>query len=298
MNRRNILVCLLALCVLWGCAGHAPRHAIVVQAHPQANPWTHLDLKNDPNCFQFAIVADRTGGQRPGVFEDAMEKLNLLQPEFVMCVGDLIEGKTEDRAQVNREWNELVGFVERLEMPFFFVLGNHDLSNDVMVDVWRERFGRPYYHFVYRDVLFLCLDTEDPPASHMSEAQAEYVADALAENPDVRWTLVFMHKPLWEGEEQRGWEKIEALLDGRDYTVFAGHHHTYLKSERLGRRYILLSTTGGSSSLEGPAAGQFDHVVWVTMTQDGPRLANLMLDGIWDENIRTEETAALAEQAS
>jgi hypothetical protein len=39
------------------------------------NPWTHLDLVNDPENFQFAIVTDRTGGHRAGVFPDAMRKL-------------------------------------------------------------------------------------------------------------------------------------------------------------------------------------------------------------------------------
>jgi hypothetical protein len=29
------------------------------------------------------------------------------------------------------------------------------------------------------------------------------------------------------------------------------------------------------------------------MMEDGPRIANLLLEGIWDENVRTEETAAL-----
>ena len=28
------------------------------------NPWTHLNLNNQPKNFQFAIVTDRTGGHR------------------------------------------------------------------------------------------------------------------------------------------------------------------------------------------------------------------------------------------
>lgn len=42
--------------------------------------------------FTFAIVSDRTGWHRPGVFESAMARLNWLSPDFVMSVGDLIEG--------------------------------------------------------------------------------------------------------------------------------------------------------------------------------------------------------------
>src|SRR5438552_9220373 len=50
----------------------------------EKNPWTHLRLNNDPRDFRFAIVSDRTGGHRPQVFSRAIERLNLLQPEFVV----------------------------------------------------------------------------------------------------------------------------------------------------------------------------------------------------------------------
>ena len=55
--------------------------------------------------------------------------------------------------------------LEQLDMPFFFVPGNHDINTDVSLEVWRERFGdsRDYYHFVYKNVLFLMVSTEDPP---------------------------------------------------------------------------------------------------------------------------------------
>lgn len=286
------------LCVaLAGCATHSHSHDRA-HAHPhhraqiehnvttEARPWTSLDLNNDPNRFHFVIVTDRTGGARPGIFESAVDKINLLQPEFVMSVGDLIEGHNTDAAQVDTEWAEFKEIVGKLEMPFFHVPGNHDMKSNMMVEEWRRRFGPIYYHFRYRDVLFLCLNTEDPPPSHMSDAQAEYVRKALDENKNVRWTLIFMHKPLWDYDDTGGWEKIESLLQGRPYTVFTGHRHNYMKFERHAHKYFVFATTGGSTKLRGVAEGEFDHVIWVTMMDDGPRIANLLLDGILDENIR------------
>ncbi|MEW6750355.1 MAG: metallophosphoesterase [Candidatus Latescibacterota bacterium] len=271
-----------------------PQPRLVIE---EVNPWTHLKWNADPRQFQFAIVSDRTGGHRPGVFEDAMGKLGLLQPEFVLSVGDLIEGYSEDPATIQSQWAEFDGFVRPLEMPFFYVPGNHDLSNPAMVEQWQRRFGRLYYHFVYQDVLFLCLDSEDPPPTHISAEQIEYVRQALEGNSGVRWTLVFLHKPLWTYPEDTdtGWQQVEALLKGRQHTVFAGHYHTYTKHERNDSRYFVLATTGGASSLQGPVYGQFDHVVWVTMTEGGPRVANLMLEGIWDEDIRTARVAAIVD---
>ena len=85
-----------------------------------------------------------------------------------MSVGDLIMGNTTNLAQIDAEWREFIGFVERLDMPFFYVPGNHDITNPVMEQEWIKRFGRPWYHFVYRDVLFLCLNTEDPPRTRIA----------------------------------------------------------------------------------------------------------------------------------
>ena len=145
---------------------------------------------------QLSGKAERaTGGHRPGVFKKAMGEVNLLQPEFVICVGDLIEGYIEDKEGLNAQWNEFDGFLNQLEMPFFYVPGNHDISNPVMAEEWQRRFGRSYYHFVYRNVLFLCLNSEDPPGTHISARQVAYVSKTLAENQGVRWTLVFLHKP-------------------------------------------------------------------------------------------------------
>ena len=278
MNRPRCAIVVVLVAV--SCA--ATRGACAAESLPRPNPWTHHAPSADQDRFRFAVVADRTGGHRPGVFIDAVRKLNLLQPNFVMSVGDLVEGDTDDAAEIDQMWDEFDGIVGRLEMPFYFVSGNHGISNEVMASKWTERFGRTYYHFIYRDILFLCLNTEEEQATGISRDQVEYFANTLREHPAAHWTLVFMHKPLWMDQTDRGWLEIEKLLQNRPYTVFAGHLHQYLKSTRFGRRYFVLATTGAVSTLDGPAHGLFDHIMWVTMTDEGPQIANLMLDGIWD----------------
>ncbi|RLB94983.1 MAG: hypothetical protein DRH90_26010 [Deltaproteobacteria bacterium] len=81
--------------------------------------WTQKEFHNKPENFQFVIVSDRTSGFRPGVFESAVKKINLLQPEFVMSVGDFIEGYTHDVDVLERDWDEFERIVDALEMPFF-----------------------------------------------------------------------------------------------------------------------------------------------------------------------------------
>jgi hypothetical protein len=82
---------------------------------------------------------------------------------------------------------------------------------------------------------------------------------------------------------------VEDLLKERKHTVFAGHIHRYVYQKRNNSDYITLATTGGGSALGGPIFGQFDHVLWVTMTDDGPVMANLLLEGIFDEDFSKED---------
>jgi hypothetical protein len=249
----------------------------------ERNPWTHLRLNNDPADFQFAVVGDRTGGHRAGVFRHAVDVLNLLQPEFVLSVGDLVEGYTEDPAVAAAEWREFDAEVGRLQMPFFYVPGNHDLGNAFLNRVWRERYGRRFYHFVYRDVLFLLLNSDDPSlAGDIGPEQLLYVRRTLQENQDVRWTAVCLHRPLWTEEDvaRTGWLEVEKALADRPYTIFAGHVHAFQRYVRHGREYYQLATTGGESALRGLAHGEFDQVAWVTMKRDGPLVANVLLDGV------------------
>ena len=286
-----VVVCVLNVS---GCRPGGRQFVSDVPAGPK--PWTHLTFNDSAAGFQFAIVADRTGGHVPGQFVEAVEKLNLLQPEFVICVGDLVEGYTEERAELLAQWDEFDKIVARLEMPFFQVAGNHDISNAMAEQVYYARYGRPYYHFLYKDVLFLVVCTEDPPASNISDAQAEYMVRALKENRDAPWTMVFLHKPMFvenpEGKMNPGWTKIEEALTGRPHTVIGGHVHNYSKRTKHGQSYILLAVTGAGKRRPQPELGSLAHVVWATMTHGGPRLTNLMLEGIHDENVTTPESAA------
>jgi len=274
-------------------AANGANAAIQVSVEPK-NPWTNLRVNNRPKNFQVAIITDRTGGRRPGVFTRALEKINLLQPEFVISVGDLIEGYTEDPGQWALEWEEFEVKIERLQMPFFFCAGNHDISNLKMSDDWKRKFGRSYYHFRYHDVLFLVLNTEEKPPPkklpyYISPKQQEWASGVLAKNKDVRWTIVILHKPAWTYPNADakicGWASVEDALQGRKYTVFSGHKHRYQRFVRKGMEYYMLATTGGASNLSGMANGKFDHFVWVTMKDNGPVIANLLLDGVADRKI-------------
>ena len=274
--------------------------AMALPALDGPTPWSDKPVLNDADRFHIAIMTDRTGGHRPGIWMKGVRAVNMLRPEFVVSVGDLIEGYTMDKKEIERQWNEFLGFIDQMDMRFFFVAGNHDLSNHVMHKIWREHFGPEWYSFDYKGVHFVCLCSEDP-VDHIGDKQLAWIEDDLEKHRDARWTLLFMHKPLWlvaeralkaGNPDKTNWKKVEALLGSRPHTVFAGHVHHYVQYDRNGTKYYHLATTGGGSALRGVPYGEFDHVTWLTMEKDGPHIAHLLLDGVVAPDAVTEEGIA------
>lgn len=301
------------LLLLTACATGKPA-AFRAAAGAGAVPWSHTRFDTTANGFTFAVVSDLNGGERPQVFDRAVAQLALLRPELVLSVGDLIDGPTAVDTVLDREWDVFDARLKPLRAPFFRVGGNHDLTGEVLRDVWRRRYGPTYYSFVYRDVLFLVLDTEDLSPERAQQvfaarseavraaregrsdtegleyyrmperafgdvgtAQAAFVRAALAEHRDVRWTFLFFHKPVWRGNDPE-FASIEAALADRPYTVFSGHLHSLNRERRLGRDYFTLGTTGGSQNPADSMA--IDHLTLVTMKADGPSVVHLKLEAM------------------
>jgi len=315
---RFVTLSIIAISIV-GCSTASDEPGFKHVVTGDLRPWTHDQFDADEDKFTFAVFSDLTGGEREHVFEIAIAQLSLLRPELIINVGDLIDGGTEDLDEIDQQWDSFDERAERATAPVFYVGGNHDLTGSVLQGVWDERLGRRYYHFIYKNVLFLVLDTEDNTpertqeifeirnaglavyASEGEEAFAEteyaklpergsgnltvkqsaYFVKAIADNPDVYWTFLFMHKASWLRAEETNFALIEESLADRPYTVFNGHGHVYEYLERLGRDYISLATTGGEQFPKFPLS--MDHVTLVTVDNKGVNIANLLMSGILDK---------------
>ncbi|WP_075603606.1 metallophosphoesterase family protein [Saccharicrinis aurantiacus] len=285
-------------------------------------PWTHLNFNSHDSKFSFAIFADLTGGERPEIFKVAVAQLNLLQPDLIVNVGDLIEGANSDTSVWHQQWDNFDKRANRAIAPIFYAGGNHDLTGQIARDVWSNRYGPHYYHFRYKDVLFLIFNTEDYSSQRMHEIneirkegaeifekegveafkksayahlpervtgnigdeQVRYFKKVLANNTDARHTFIMIHKPVWQKENEQQFSQIESALHQMPYTVFYGHTHMYNYEERNGQDYINLSTTGGFQFSE--PGKSFDHIMWVTVNKSEVSLANIKLGGILDKTGR------------
>lgn len=253
-----------------------------------AKPWTKTPQIESRN-YRFAILADKTGGGETGAFEKAIAEINQLAPDFVITVGDLIDGYVSDISYSAPQWDRLLSMIGKLEAPFFFVGGNHDLSSQLMTDDWKKRFGATYYSFTVGEDLFIVLDTEEHQGRAISQQQVDYFTPIL-KNWNGRWIYVFMHDPLWYGANRQGFEAIDSLLQGHSYTVFSGHEHQYYMERQNGMEYYMLATTGGDSRLHGARVGEFDHYLFVTAHDPQPTIANLALGSVLPNDIVNPQT--------
>lgn len=307
---------------------HLPKFEHDIKAGP--TPWTSDVFELEEDDFTFAIISDLNGGEREGVYSTAVSQLNRLDPTFVLSVGDLIDGGTEDATQLTKEWDSFDARTAKLNMPFFYLGGNHDLTNPAMRDFWKHRFGPRYYHFVYEDVLFLMMDSEDFEEERMidiynarakalkiiagelegtyeeseyfkmperltggmSTDQFNYFKNVLEKYPQTKWTFILMHKPLWKREDEKGLGKLEALLSNQPYTVINGHEHSFSYQKRNNRDYMILGTTGGGQRTNDSLA--FDHVSLVRMAEK-PVITHLKMSGILDETGRVPEVESVQE---
>ncbi|MEM9825067.1 MAG: LamG-like jellyroll fold domain-containing protein [Planctomycetota bacterium] len=274
-----------------------------------------LPPDGDSDAFHFVIYGDRTGGVPAGlkVLEQAVKDTNLIDPDLVMTVGDLIQGynETPEWMQQMREYRDIM---EGLNMPWYPVAGNHDVY-------WRgkgpapqghheasyeKHFGPLWYSFHHKNAGFIVMysDEGDPDTNQkdfnngllqrVSEAQMQFLDQALNKLRDADHVFVFLHHPRWIEQRYRGsnWDDVHQRLvkAGNVHGVFAGHiHQMHFGGVREGIGYYALATTGGHLSADIPGAGYLHHLNMVTVREDRFEVATIPVGGVMDPEKFTQE---------
>ncbi len=236
--------------------------------------------------LRFVVIGDRTGGNVTGIYENIIAEIDRLKPDFVITVGDMIEGYTTDNERLHKEWNEYLDQVAPLSMPIYYTPGNHDISMDQMLPIYQEYIGNPYHSFNIRSYHFVVLDNSRWETSNeMRSEQLDWLEKDLGEHKDAELTFIFFHKPFWLGSIAKG--KSDVLHDlfkekGVD-AVFTGHYHEYFSGRYDGIIYTSIGSSGGACQ-PGPT-GLKHHFAWVTVNKDQIHIAPIKMGSVlaWTE---------------
>ncbi|MDA8743141.1 metallophosphoesterase [Rubripirellula amarantea] len=287
---------------------------MTTRSSPQVLPLTKQD-----DVFHFVIYGDRTGGVPEGlkVLEQAVKDTNLLDPDMVMTVGDLIQGYN-DTPQWLPEMKEYKAIMNELVMPWYPVAGNHDVY-------WRgkgeapagqhesnyeKHFGPLWYSFAHKNAGFIVLysDEGDPVTNEkdfskgrlqrMSDEQLDFLKQSLQKHSAADHVFVFLHHPRWIMPNYQGgnWDTVHQMLKdaGNVSAVFAGHiHHIHYGGQRDGIEYHTLATTGGHLSADIPGAGYLHHINMVSVRKDRISVSAIPVGAVLDPK---EFTPAFLEQ--
>ncbi len=293
MSTKSLLPGLLILAIGLPSYGQVPK-ANTPQQLGKIAGWKGAAVKSG-DAFTFAIISDRWGGAIPGEWAAAIRQINLLQPHFVMSIGDLIDGYTEDEAALIRQWEEFDGLARKFDAPFFYCSGNHDVSRPAMLKVYRELHGvngKTYYSFNYRGCHFVVLNSCTAAQSEaFAKEQFAWLANDLAAARSAEHIFVFYHYPLWEYPDL--WNRMRAMLPAGKTTIFNGHWHRLFYREIDGfPTYVLASTGDNISGIRH--LGTFRMFAHVAVDRGKPSVAVLPLHEVlsteyarYTANIRT-----------
>ena len=277
-----------------------------------------LPTVTEKDNFNFVVFGDRTSGVPAGlkVLEQAVRDTNLIAPDLVMTVGDLIQGYNQEPEWLE-QMEEYRAIMEGLEVKWFPVAGNHDVYWRGEGDApkghhesnYEKHFAPLWYSFKHKNAGFVVLfsDEGDPATNekgfqearlqNMSPEQLEFLKQALENLASADHVFVFMHHPRWIGGGYRGsnWPKVHQLLKdaGNVSAVFAGHIHS-MRGDGIqdGIRYQTLATTGGNLSGNIPEAGLLHHINLVRVQGKDFSIATLPVGSVIDPNKYTQEHLA------
>ena len=242
------------------------------------------------NDFHFAILGDRTGGANQEAFDEVINEINSLRPDFIINVGDFVED-----GRIAGDWDVPLKSIEILDCKLYFVPGNHDIIDENSAQIFKEKTGfDPFYSFDYQKTHFVVLNNATISRyDEFDEEQVNWLIKDLNENRESENIFVFMHKPFWANQiaSEKEDRFHEIFLQNNVDAVITGHWHQYAHNQYDGIDYYLVGSSGGSMPDENVDMGIF-YQYMMCKVEDDELYTSLIKSG----NIFSEDLVTIQEE--
>ncbi|MFN3191360.1 MAG: calcineurin-like phosphoesterase C-terminal domain-containing protein [Aureliella sp.] len=206
---------------------------------------------------------------------------------FGVTLGDIVF----DDLSIMKPLNQAIALID---IPWYNVIGNHDLNTDAEVDslsdeTFERHYGPSYYSFDYGSAHFLVLDDvvwEHPKGERghyhagLGDRQIEFIKNDLKLIPKNQLVVLMMHIPLSQVEDR---QDLYRLIEQRPATVSISAHTHYMEHRFIGKEdgwmgpekhhHIVNVTVCGSWWRGGPDERGIPHA---TMSDGGPNGYSIM----------------------
>jgi hypothetical protein len=232
--------------------------------------WALIALCAVAHAQRFVILGDRTGSAQPGVYEQVWREVVAEKPEFVLTVGDLIEGLEDAKAA--GQWEE-VGRLHKpyTSIPLYLTPGNHDIWSDLSEQLFRKQSGRaPHYSFDRGAAHFTVLDNSR--SDELTDAETAFLEADLKANAARPVKFIVSHRPSWIVSAALRNPEFPLHRLARQYgvkQVIAGHIHQMLRLELEGVEYFSLPSAGGHLRVSGQYGDGWFFGYTVVEVKDG-----------------------------
>ena len=220
------------------------------------------------------------------IVDKLINKINKEKPDVSICLGDLIEDKFnhgKDKENYTYIWNKL----KNIQVPFYSVIGNHDLRTMNSRRELEEIMGykNATFSFDLKGYHFIILTTDiredlggDDGGVYKAQCMSEKEINWLKEDLDKNKLpcVIFTHFGLAEDKQIGNYwfeKKPEAGLmnnrkevkniikrDNNIIAVFSGHQHWTKQLNEDGKDYYILGSLTENIDMQGIPDGVYLEV--------------------------------------
>jgi len=221
--------------------------------------------------FSFVVLGDRTPNPDDSAFGLMLEEVKLLDPDFILCTGNLVE---PDTATLDARWDAVLGMLAGTGIELRTCPGSNDIFDARSESLYAARLGRPDYSFQHGNAAFVVLDNSRWQSfDEIPQARRNWFRGELKRAGRFARSFAVMHRPYWRHarhdslpDTMHRWFR-ESGID----LVITGHDRFYCSALVDSVRYVQVGPSGAAvpSGLDASQGG-FRHYLHCTV--DGENL--------------------------